>query len=602
MLVELFHIKYQPHSFVSTMPRLFQRSRSQARNNARGRTTPALAPAPASYQATGTPALPTPTFSNNTSNSGVNLHDAASKGLEQTIQRLLDQGASINALDREGSTALQLAIRNGHERVVKLLLDRGADVDRPCGPLSKKPVYLASYSMNPTMMEIVLSHNPYLEFEGTGMTPLLAAVTAGDEDVVRLLLQAGANVGARTVKDGHSVLHLAVTYFKQSMLPLLVRSGADVNASSTDPPGLTALHVAAQVGNDDALRELIKAGANLFARYNGGLTALHGAAGNGRVSAASILIDHGLDVLDDSGFRSKHSTFGPRVTPIFVAVVRKRDRMLLFLLHKAASFLSEEMKMEMVTGAAGSGHLETLKILDRQGFHILGRDGFDETGLSMAAAFGHKDVAIFLLRKGADPSQRCRWNTDTPINIATREGHGDFVRLLQDAQRLRAQTPTGVLFPEWTGTRPTTISEHAEFKATVMSASATSTIYPNQDPGGSFHCYACRDLDFRRGMSDDANVVFFLPMPAVLSCGCRGCQFLQLCLLKIKNAYGEGLWHDKDTSAPTFPSINTWKDEPCAELTLQSMGQGMPLLLHADNWPSKTSRRIEIFVKPGTKV
>ncbi|KAK2762602.1 hypothetical protein FQN54_000775 [Arachnomyces sp. PD_36] len=581
------------------MRRLFRRSRANAGDNLRGNgniasapaPAPTPAPAPAPHQPAGVPFAST--YGHSPGDSGINLHDAAAKGLEQSIRRLLGEGVPVDALNSEGSTALQVAIRQGHERVVKLLLDSGADVNYPRGSTSETPVFLASYSMNPALMATVLSHRPNLE-SGDGMTPLLVAVSVGDEDVVRLLLQAGANIRARTAEDGHTVLHMAVTYFKQSLLPLLLKSGATVDASSTNPPGLTALHLAAQVGNEDALRELIKAGANLFAKYSGRLTALHAAAGDGRVGTASILLDHGLDILpaDPAGIWG---------TPMGVTVIQNKEKMLLFFLHRVGNSLSEEMKIGLVTAAAGTGHLGILEILHKQGFDLHGRDGFDETGLSLAASCGHRDVVIFLLKKGADPSQRCRRNTATAIEMATQAGHYDIVRLLQDAQRQRAQSPNTVLFPEWAGDRSTTIYQQAEFKATFMSVSATSTISPNQDPGGTFNCYACRNLDFRRGMSADANVVYFLPMPALRSCKCKGCQFLQNLLQQIKNVYGEGLWNDKQTSAPTFQSINLWNSQPCSELTLQSMGQGMPLLLHADNFPSKTSRRIEIFVERGSR-
>jgi ankyrin repeat protein len=525
---------------------------------------------------------------NDPGDSGICLHEAAAKGLEQTILKRLSERAAINALDSEGFAALHLAIREGHVGAVKLLLDQGADVEAPCKRVSARPVHVAARSLNPTMMATLLKFRPNLESRSNGLTALFYAIGAGDEEVVRLLLEAGADAKARTLGKpgtGESVLHMAVASWKQSMLPLLIRYGADVNASGTNPAGQTALHIAAQHGNEDALRELIKAGANVFAKDANGLTALHVTAAYGRINTASILLDQGLDITAEDG---------RRITPVDMAAINNMDEMVRFLLDMCASSMSEELKIHTVVKAAWTGRLNILKILDGEGFPILGRDDLGWSGLSAAAYSGHKDVVVFLLRRGANPQQRSNIGAmtlnATVFDMATLGGHDDVVQLLQDAERQRAADPNAELFPEWenTSSNESSPSRQAEFIALSMSVHATRRIHANQEPAGIFSCNVCKGLDFRRGMPRDAELVYFMSIASMSSSasrGCRGCQFLSDCLTQIKNVYGEGLWGNR----------------PMTDLILHSMALGGPLqlLLYAGDFTSISSMRIEIYVKEG---
>ena len=516
---------------------------------------------------------------NNQGESGMNLHDAASKGLEQTMLRLLSERVAIDAPDSKGYTPLHLAIMEGHVAAVKLLLDRGADIEAPHRRTSARPVHIAAMTLNPMMMATLLEYRPNLESRFDASTALHCAITAGGEEVVRLLLEAGADAKGVTLFDpgtGKSVLHLAVFWWKQSMLPLLIRYGADVNASSKEPAGETALHIAAHDGNEDALRELTKAGANTFAKYANGQTALHVAAEGGHINIVSILLDQGLNIMAE---------YGQRITPMDMAAMNGRDKVLRFLLDRCASSMSEEQKIHVVLGAAGTGQLDILKILDDEGFPILGQDALGVSGLSAAASSGHKDVVVFLLRRGADLQQWSNLNTTT-FDMAVIGGHDDVIQLLKDAERQRAAGSNAKLFPEWEYSNKFSPSREAKLNADVMSMRATRRIHPNQEPAGVFRCHVCKDLDFRRGMPWDAEVVYFMSlssMSASASSGCRGCQFLSDCLTQIKNVYGEGLWGNQRME----------------NLTLHSMALGGPLLLHAADIFSKSSRRIEIYVKEG---
>jgi ankyrin repeat protein len=54
---------------------------------------------------------------------------AAKSGHEVVLRLLLAKGADVNAMKRDGETALVLAAGTGHEAVLRLLLEKGADVN-----------------------------------------------------------------------------------------------------------------------------------------------------------------------------------------------------------------------------------------------------------------------------------------------------------------------------------------------------------------------------------------------------------------------------------------------------------------------------------------
>ena len=57
---------------------------------------------------------------------GTALYDAASNGHEVVVRLLLEQGAAIEAVTKGGGTALYYAALGGHEAVARLLMERGA--------------------------------------------------------------------------------------------------------------------------------------------------------------------------------------------------------------------------------------------------------------------------------------------------------------------------------------------------------------------------------------------------------------------------------------------------------------------------------------------
>ena len=117
-------------------------------------------------------------------------------------------------------------------------------------------------------------------------TPLHAATDAGHVDMVRLLLDRGANVGAK-LRNGQTALHAAASRGRADLIALLLDRGAQVNAP--DRTRATPLHHAVQGYSSDVpghVTVLIERGAAVDARDEEGRTPLHHAAMSPPVAAA----------------------------------------------------------------------------------------------------------------------------------------------------------------------------------------------------------------------------------------------------------------------------------------------------------------------------
>ncbi|MDX2042848.1 MAG: ankyrin repeat domain-containing protein [Acidobacteriota bacterium] len=134
------------------------------------------------------------------------LHAAAAKGQVEILQLLLDSGLPVDAKDDKGQTPLHIAVGERQREAVSLLLERKANPDAKSssthfsgeristGHAELTPLSLAANSGNVDMLKLLLDNGANIDRGGSTATPLYFAAAGGHEDAVKYLLKHGAKV------------------------------------------------------------------------------------------------------------------------------------------------------------------------------------------------------------------------------------------------------------------------------------------------------------------------------------------------------------------------------------------------------------------------
>ena len=222
------------------------------------------------------------------------LELAAQNGHVETVRVLLDNGADPNVQNEEGFAALHSAAQRGHLDVISLLLSRGARTD--LANLGRKSaLYVAVAAGNWAIVRELLRHASLASQETDQQErPLRMASHRDAVEIMRLLIDAGADVNWTNPNDGATALHAASIDGEADAAQILIQSGARLDSRTID--GFAPLHCAAQEGHLDTVQILLAAGAPVNAVSASGHTALHSAAQGGHAAAVKALIEAGANV------------------------------------------------------------------------------------------------------------------------------------------------------------------------------------------------------------------------------------------------------------------------------------------------------------------
>ncbi len=216
---------------------------------------------------------------------------AAEKGDIKTINLLLQKGANIDLPNAKGYNPLFIAIKNGNSSLIHFLLENGK-----ANPIFKIPSgwtplhMLASIGKEADikfLLNILKRITKNIDFRDKyGITPLMYASVKGQAELIKLLLESGANPNAKSNTRMTPLLFLtsARTVNLKGAL-YLIKSGAQINLADQD--GLTPLMAAAYRGHESLVALLTSKGADKNIKNNAGKTAaeLAHSRGNRRIAA-----------------------------------------------------------------------------------------------------------------------------------------------------------------------------------------------------------------------------------------------------------------------------------------------------------------------------
>jgi uncharacterized protein len=125
---------------------------------------------------------------------------------------------------------------------------------------------------------------------------IFAASILGQADRLEKMIEGDRSLVSAVSEDGWTPLHLAAFFGKEEAARLLLNKGAQIGARSTNSMRNTALHAAAAGKHAALVKLLLERGAKADSRQHGGWTPLHAAAQSGDVEMARTLVEGGADV------------------------------------------------------------------------------------------------------------------------------------------------------------------------------------------------------------------------------------------------------------------------------------------------------------------
>lgn len=204
----------------------------------------------------------------------------------------IEKGANPNSFSDQYLPAIYIAANRDQYELVKLLIDKGADVNKKGS--SKKlnikdgfALLTSSARGNLDITRLLIENNAKIDqTDNSGLTSLMSASFRGKDVIVEYLIKKGASIEQKD-NFGYTALMFAANAGKIDCVDLLIRNGANVQTKDKDDS--TAIMFAAQHGFDNVVTLLLKNGTDKYEKGKHGLNALDFAEQNNLETTIKIL-------------------------------------------------------------------------------------------------------------------------------------------------------------------------------------------------------------------------------------------------------------------------------------------------------------------------
>ena len=198
----------------------------------------------------------------------------------------------VNIKNKDSKTALHIAVENGQLPLVKKLLTNQRIYINAQDNHGETPLTIAIRMGYKEIAEQLLLHEQPTNTKHINLTALHIATLKRNIPAIKLLLQT-MDPNVKTT-NGLTALHIAAEMGDIRITEELLKYHADVNA--TDSNNTTALHIATLKGHKDVVKKLLEHRANVNSHDNNNITALHMAALTGNKQIATVLLQKGATI------------------------------------------------------------------------------------------------------------------------------------------------------------------------------------------------------------------------------------------------------------------------------------------------------------------
>ncbi len=194
-------------------------------------------------------------------------HLALDSGHDEVFKLLVEQGGTLNRINRSQlNESLAHHSRLGNPSIVRYLLTRGAD---PYAFINDRPILeFGVWGAHPQVVKVLgnaMKENRRPQ-RGAPVKDILAdalslAVSLGLEEIVKILIDQGADPNVKGSRENRFPLALAIVYGHPNLVRYLLEQGADPTQATSEVEGMGTVEIATILGSKQEVEVLFEAGA-----------------------------------------------------------------------------------------------------------------------------------------------------------------------------------------------------------------------------------------------------------------------------------------------------------------------------------------------------